>query len=408
MNTLAGTFAQEFLHEQVEPKTEPVLDKSNAKPVATSPVEPSGEVKSVCHRHLYIEDMDLIDVILAVIIANRLDCDPLWLLIVSASGNAKTELLRSMARANNIHLLSTLTGQTLVSGFRKNGRDPSLLPRLNGMTLVLKDFTSILSLPKDEKRKVFAQFRESHDGFFDASFGSEAGSVSYQSRFGLLGAVTPEIDRHQNAIQVLGERFLYYRPVMVNRKNAVEKARSNKGKEDTIRQEMSDAVCGFLNNFVIRDITCPPEIETKIETLAGLISWLRSNVSRDGYSREISYIPEPEIGTRLVKQFLSLAHGLALVRGKELITGEEYNVLCKTARDTLTNKKRLIFETLFMNKAGFKTTQEIGDMTNLPTETVKLTLEDYRLLGVCEREGTNEFAWKLRGEVADLVIKAEL
>jgi len=195
---------------------------------------------------------------------------------------------------------------------------------------------------------------------------------------------------------------------MRNRKNAIEKARSNKGKEDTIRHEISDAVCGFLDNFLIRDISCPPEIEAKIETLAGLISWLRSTVSRDGYSREIAYIPEPEIGTRLVKQLLSLAHGLALVRGKEAITGEEYNVLCKTARDTLTNKKRLIFETLVMNQTDFKTTQQIGDMTNLPTETVKLTLEDYRLLGVCEREGTNEYAWKIRAEVADLVNRAEL
>src|SRR5215831_16569088 len=83
--------------------------------------------------HIPVDDQEIIDFILAVYVSHRIPGDPLWGMILDASGGGKTELLRPLKNRNDAFFLSSLTENTLSSGYRdpKNrNHDPSLLPQL--------------------------------------------------------------------------------------------------------------------------------------------------------------------------------------------------------------------------------------------------------------------------------------
>ena len=102
--------------------------------------------KEVCHKWLVIGNDEYIDVQFGAIFANRLDSKPVWLYIVGPPGSGKTEILQSFTGSKEIYSLSSLTANTLISGRcqSEKEKDPSLLPKLDGKVLIIKDFTVIL------------------------------------------------------------------------------------------------------------------------------------------------------------------------------------------------------------------------------------------------------------------------
>jgi hypothetical protein len=129
---------------------------------------PLDMAKGVFNKWLYFEDDRIIDVSMAVAVANHFKGDPLWLLIAGAPSNSKTEVLRSLDGHPDCYFLSSLSSKTLVSGKEtKGGGEPSSLPRLTNKLLILKDFTSILSLRHGDQKEVLGQLREIADGQYD-------------------------------------------------------------------------------------------------------------------------------------------------------------------------------------------------------------------------------------------------
>jgi hypothetical protein len=168
-------------------------------------------VHETFRRHLYLPDVMVIDVVLATYVANLMHGDPVWALVVGASGRGKTETIAALNGRSDVHALSSLTAQTFASGFK--GRDSSLLHRLerdNKTFLTLKDLTTVLSMHRDARAEVFAQLREIYDGAYRKEFGSGV-TVEWEGRLGFLAGVTPAIDQHHSATAALGERFLYLR-----------------------------------------------------------------------------------------------------------------------------------------------------------------------------------------------------
>jgi len=135
---------------------------------------PLAEVKAVVNKWLSLEDDTVVDVMLAVVVANRLNTDPSWLLVVGPPSSAKTEILRALTGHPKAYFLSNLTPTTLVSGLKPKGKlpEPSLLPKLDGKTLVLKDFTTVLSMRHDNQAEILAQLREIYDGSYSKAFGN--------------------------------------------------------------------------------------------------------------------------------------------------------------------------------------------------------------------------------------------
>src|SRR5262245_61678678 len=162
-------------------------------------------------------DVAAIDVVLATAAAERLDGDPLWTLLISGSGNAKTETVSSLARTPAI-ITSTITSEgALLSGSpkRERAKDASggLLARLGASgVLVIKDVTSILSMDRNTRAGVLAALREIHDQRWERNVGTDGGrSLLWTGRIALIGASTTAWDRAHDVIASMGDRFVILR-----------------------------------------------------------------------------------------------------------------------------------------------------------------------------------------------------
>ncbi len=369
------------------------------------------EVKDTFHKWLYIEPGEdiVLDVVLASIVANRFESDSLWIFVVAPPGGMKTEVLRALSGCEEIFPLSRLTPNTLISGMRvgKGQPDPSLLPYLNGKVLIIKDFTSILGMHRDSRHEIFAQLRDAYDGEVSQAFGSGVGVKAYKSKFGLIAAVTPAIDRYYSVNQDLGERFLKLRLISNDVKGRVKRAATNRGKTKVMRQELKGAIQSFLLTCKLNReeaISIPEEMLDSIIDLASLLAVLRSTVSRSGLrNEEVDFVPVPEIGTRLVSQFTKFGSALAGIRGKTQIEADEFELLRRIARDSLSSKRVRLLEVLYHLRSEFLKTSEIGEMSEFPTETCKMALEDFRLLGIVERKGLRPFEWRLTTKISQLM-----
>ena len=98
------------------PNTEPhissIRDEQESGPPLTL-----AEVVVVFRRWLHMPHLiGALYVLLGTYAANRMSGDPLWLMLVGGSGWGKTELLMSIIRLPHVHLASTLTEASLLSG----------------------------------------------------------------------------------------------------------------------------------------------------------------------------------------------------------------------------------------------------------------------------------------------------
>jgi hypothetical protein len=379
------------------------------------------ELKAVVSKHLLLEDMTLVDVIMAAVVANLLKADPIWLLIIGPPSSGKTELLRALDGVSFTHFLSTMTPQTLISGkIIKGGKTASLLPKLDGKILVLKDFTTILSTRFESRQEILAQLREVYDGRFSKSYGTGE-SVDWSGHVGFIGACTPVYDSHYGVVAAMGDRFILFRTENEKKSDSGLMALSAIGSESIIRTELKTAVSLFLNQF--KNFT-PPRFQSSQETkemvvnLAVFCSYLRCHVERDGYDKSVCYTPQPEGTPRLSKQLYQLGMALAMVRGEDHINSEIYEILKKISLDLLTIQRKSIIKYLWGSLSWeqysqWSTTADVSQAVNLPTITTKRILEDLMILNVLRRDlqgnaDNSGYRWQIRGEITDIIGFSEI
>jgi hypothetical protein len=105
---------------------------------------------------LLLRDPDVLPVTLGAKKAHELGGQPPWLLLVAPPSGVKTELLRTLWGVPGVYPLSELTARTFASGLDTHGDDPSLLHRLRNEVLVLKDFTTVLEMHREERQAILA------------------------------------------------------------------------------------------------------------------------------------------------------------------------------------------------------------------------------------------------------------
>ena len=360
---------------------------------------PFKRVKDAFHEWLYIEDPFAIDVVFATILANKFSGDPIWLFYISPPGGCKSEILRALGTSDETYMLSSLTENTLISGFKVKP-DPSLIPKLDGKVLIIKDFTAILGIHRDARAKIVGDLRDAYDGECCKTFGTGE-KKSYKSKFGLIAGVTPVIDKYWGIQADLGERFLRFRIKLSDHQKAITQAMGNTGQEKVMRAQLSSISKNFLSScggYRVRDIAIESDLDQRIRYLANLLALGRSRVSRDYSDGTIDYEPDPEIGTRVVKQLKLLGAGFGCIHNQDRLDENGFEFIKRICRDTLPSKESKVLETMFFLQSndGIRVpTSKVGDQSGFPTETCKKVLEDFRLLKVVDREGEGTFKWRL-------------
>ena len=316
------------------------------------------KVYEVFNKWLMLEDTSIIDAVYGSVFGNRLQSDPLWLFIVARSGFAKSEFLMALTEVPFIYAISSLTPNSLISGARgKDGSDPSLIPKLKNKTLVIKDFTTVMSLDPLAVRSIFGTLRDAYDGTIKRATGTI--SRGYDSKFGILSGVTPVIYNYVEENTAYGERFLMYR---VNDEmeldteiSIIRAAMANSGKESSMRDELK----GVSNCVFAKQITYTPYISSELEKRIAYAScWLsrfRGTAKRDKYrSGEIQSHAIMEIGTRSSKQIAALLRGIALFKDQKEVDMKEFETVKKVMLSSANIKYKSVYD--YIRSKGIENT----------------------------------------------------
>jgi hypothetical protein len=309
--------------------------------------------------------------------------------LVAPAGWMKSELCMSLDGAHKIHCTTSLTAHALISGMNFGGHgDPSLIPKLNGKTLVVKDFTTILSMNLTAQEEIFGTLRDAYDGKISREFGN--GVVRrYKSTFGILAGVTPAIEAKSAGHSVLGERFLKYRPrgkQLLGGHDAIDRTLTNLKKETRMRDELQAIAADCLARSVdLERDAANLDLETagKIKRLAQWTAAMRGAVARERYTQQLQFRPVAEVGTRLAKQLAMLGLGIACFKREDHVSEDTYQTLARVARDTAPDRVESIVNWMYRERGADSCTPgEVTAGTKIPIGTVRPLLEDMSLLHI--------------------------
>jgi len=314
----------------------------------------------------------------ATMISLRIEGNPLWLFVVGPASCGKTTIIEAFESCEDItEHLSKLTPASLVSGWRGEGEDPSLLPRLKNKTLCVKDFTAVLSMSPNDKENLFGMLRDAYDGRFVSTFGNGTQREYTNLYFSILAGVTHAI--HAESRTNLGERFLKINLLDDNfdEMKHIKKALSNVGMKPEQKAMLAGSVLGFMNYLVKSPNPIPTiseEFEDRISAISMLVALVRTQVQRSGPNM-MSIRPEPEIGSRVATQLKKLALALAIVFGQKEVTEDCYRIVKKVAVDSCVGWQLEIIEAI--TKFGdWMTVDELSVEMRVHPNQVRKIVED--------------------------------
>lgn len=355
-----------------------------------------------------------------------------WLYLMAPPSSGKTTLCDAIAAVGDEFVISQSKFSGLFSGWKsgRSKKDNSLIARLDDKTLVIKDFTTIISMPAAVQDSLYGELRDAYDGRCDVHYRNGI-DRHYRKRFTVIAAVTDEILKVNINNTALGERFLTFdmtdafhgsrKHISTGVDGITDDILSSFTDEEPKEDEMPDissdrlrkihaTTAGYLlhlkKNWRKFRISTDDEQFKKakyvIESIGMFIAKVRAKVTRDR-DRELVYRPNSDIGLRLAGQLMKLALNLAIVLGEPTITDKVLNIIRKVAKDTAKGIKFEIVEKLCEHPLGL-TAEQLAAKVKISKTSAKRVLEDlYELrfaapVSVPNNSGTggrNRHSWHL-------------
>lgn len=342
-------------------------------------------------------DLDALDVVLASAAVERLDGDPVWLLVLSGSGNAKTETVAALTGAGAL-LTSTISSPgALLSATSKKERAEDatggLLRKIGTRgVLVIKDVTSILSMQRDMRAEVLGALREVYDGSWSRNVGTDGGrTLDWSGRLVVIGAVTTAWDKAHAVIASMGDRFVLVRmDSTTGRQAAGRRAIGNTGHEIQMRSELSAAAAGVLAGVQVGGTVEVTEDETdRLLAAADLVTLARTAVEYD-FRGDVIDAHAPEMPTRFAKQLAQIVRGAVAVG---IARDKAIRLAIRAARDSMPPLRLEIVDDLAEHPNS--TTADVRKRLGKPRATVDRQLQALHMLNVLEvDEQEDEWAGK--------------
>jgi hypothetical protein len=164
-----------------------------------------------------------------------------------------------------------------------------------------------------------------------------------------------------------------------------------------MRAELAGAMHDFLAGRPTTRPAIPDTVYGQLADLADFVTRARSGVFRDGYKRELEYVPEPEAPTRLAKVFVALSSGLAVVHGRDEVAEDDLRIVHRVGLDCIPTIRRRVIVALVGGAIagdddGSLDTSRIAGATRFSTRAARYALEDMRGLGIvdCEKGGAGK------------------
>lgn len=382
------------------------------------------ELKEEIEKVLLLEDEGITHVVVATVIANRMNLDPLWLMLIAPPGGGKTEFINTLTGLAFVHMISDITVNTFLSGQKKVGKETSLLLKVNNGLLAFKDFTSILSKDKETKKTLMAQLREIFDGEFTKRTGT-GDDPTWKGKVGAIAGATEAIYRHLEDMSAMGDRFVMYNVKQPNREELAARVLENAHDMIDFREHMKACVVTFINRVLEtlddEEIHLSKETKRELFEIANFATLVRSAVMTDFKSGLIDFVPAPEMPTRVTQQLYTMASALIAIEKVAPVSkqapahkGElndfQKRILYKTAFDSIPRTRRDALRPLAEYKQGI-TSAGFAAYIGLPTASATKYLAQLNALGIVTRVkegGKHGDKWSLKEEkFRDIIVKLE-
>jgi Domain of unknown function (DUF3854) len=343
------------------------------------------DVVQAFQDRLELSDIDPLLAMLGAKAALAQPGDPVWLLIIDGSSGGKTELLMPLDALPDVHLCAVLTEASLLSGTSRKERAEDatggVLRQVGERGVILmKDFTSVLSMQRDTRAQTLAVLREVHDGSWSRPVGTDGGQVlRWSGKCAVIAGCTEAWDTAHAVVSTMGDRFLCVRPQHESRTKFGKRASVGAGDEIETRAALAQAVRSLFNTPTV--LPAPVPDEDLLVDVADLVTLARSPIQRDGRG-ELVLVLAPEMPGRFVKALTGLWNGLTAL-GCDTETA--WRVVMRVAFDSMPRIRRRVLEVL---ADGQKQTGPVRNAARLPLSTTKRALEDLHAHGVLEREET--------------------
>jgi hypothetical protein len=330
-------------------------------------------------------DTDALDAVLPTAAVERLDGDPLWLLLISGSGNAKTETVQGLDGVGAIVTSTISSAGALLSatGRKDRAKDATggLLRKIGAHgVLVIKDVTSILSMSGEARNEVLAALREVYDGRWSRNVGSDGGmTLEWAGRIAVVGAVTTAWDKAHAVISAMGDRFVLIRMDSTKgRQAAGRKAIGNTGSEVQMRAELAEAVAVVLAGMSSAPVTLTAAETDVLLGAADLVTLSRTGVDYD-YRGDVVDAHAPEMPTRFAKQLAQVVRGgVAIGMNRD----HALRLAIRCARDSMPPMRLAIIDDVSANPDS--STADVRKRLGKPRATVDRQLQALHMLGVLQ------------------------
>ena len=347
------------------------------------------------------DDMLTVDCFLGVLTAAytpRLD-ESVWMYWIAPPASGKTLTVSPIRDHPRCMMLSTPTENALMSGYTdEDGKDPSLIPLLDGKVLIWKDFTALMDAGPRLVDKVAGEFRDCYDHYCSKASGS-SGVRQYTSRFGMIACVTDRIDAFMDSHQQLGERFLSFRMnrIQESHEDRVKNLRfvtASMGQKKIWADKLQKAVHSQVDRIILKcDSMKTPAISagalTDVETMSDLLALTRTSCG-DTASRA-------ELGSRIVQQLINLGHAHAIADFRDSWNETEMVLIRRILEDSLSLTRKRFIQFMFSRgpHRPAVTKRQLVDKCGTTLAEINKTIMQYLFSSVIEPvdSGMTEESW---------------
>jgi hypothetical protein len=357
-------------------------------------------------EYLHFPDPAPLYAVMGTIAANMIPGNPVWLMLIGPPACGGTVLLETLMGMNRVHGVSSISGKAvLLSAVSKKDRSSNstggLLRQIGDHgALVLKDFTSTISMPHEQLQDVMAALREIYDGKWERAVGSDGGHMmTWEGKLAMLAKCTQAIDLHHAISNDLGERWVYFRYAESDGYGASMKVLDNTNPA-IAKEQLRDLVKGFFfalgmewgvdqakRKFTLRE-------KTRLVSIASFAARARSGIRRNAYTREVEDVPQQEAPTRLASVLGQLFLGMELIGVED---SECWRVVGKIAMDSMPQvRKRAIEDIQAREEKNHveSTWDDLQKTLRCSKSTVQRTVEDLEILGVL-RKNPEKKMWRV-------------
>ncbi len=181
------------------------------------------------------------------------------------------------------------------------------------------------------------------------------------------------------------------------------RAMANAQHEAQMRADLTRSTSQFIHCLGTKAPELDKGTRLWLAEIGDVVTRARSPVSRGGYTREIQYVPDPELPARFARQLSAMQQGVLLVTGVDTAGITEVAPLARVAWDCIPTVRRRILRILYERQGQLQTGQ-IAESAQLPSNTTRIYLEDLQALRMvaCEKAGQGApTMWALRRDARD-------